>query len=47
MFFTKPNPNLNPKPDFLENFRTLNPEPKPEPEVTNFGNPQTEPVTIL
>jgi hypothetical protein len=47
MFFTKPSPNLNPKPGFLGNFRTLNPTPdqnwifktpQPEPEVTNFSN---------
>ncbi len=38
-FFTKPNPNLNPKPDFLENFRTLNPNPNPE---LDFWKPGTQ-----
>jgi hypothetical protein len=50
MFFTKPNPILNPKPDFLKKIRTLNPNPNPELDFckpTNFVNPQTEPATIL
>ncbi len=30
-----------------QNWIFENPKPKPEPEATNFGNPQTEPATIL
>jgi hypothetical protein len=43
MFFTKPNPNLNPKPGFLEKFSNPEPEPKPRIGFLKTRNPNPNP----